>query len=263
MADISSWFSEKFLDPLCRYYTLENTIAYAVIFLVAIYGVYKLLQRLKIRIDKHFFFGILPFIIYGGWTRALRDHGLYTGWQFCSPPIYFVMFAIVLSSLLLGLFLQKKFKIPYYKTMAAIGIILLLYNASITSISNYTAFFAILALAGFWLLLLLGANRLRPKLVSRENALITAAHLLDASASFMAIQFFGYYEQHVLPGFLIGIGGPWVLFPLKIAVVLPILIWIDRGEEDAFFRKFLKVIILILGLGLGIRDFLTVSMLNV
>ncbi len=262
MADFYSWLNEKFLDPLCRYYTVENTIVYAVIFLIAIYGIYRLLQRLKVNIDKRFFLGILPFIIYGGWTRALRDHGLYAGWQFCSPPIYLVMFAITLSSLLLGLFLQKKFKVPYYKTMMVIGIALLLYNSSITSISNYTAFFAILALAGFWLLLLFGANRLKPKLVSKENAAITAAHLLDASASFTAIQFFGYYEQHVLPGFLIGLFGPWMLFPLKIAVVLPILILIDRGEEDILFKKFLKVIILILGLGLGIRDFLTVSMLQ-
>ena len=51
------------------------------------------------------------------------------------------------------------------------------------------------------------------------------------------------------------------MFALKIAVILPVLMIIDRYSDDRFFTNFLKIIILILGLALGIRDILTVSML--
>ena len=52
------------------------------------------------------------------------------------------------------------------------------------------------------------------------------------------------------------------MFPLKIAVVWTVLYVIDKSNEDQNFKNILKIIILILGLSLGIRDFLTVSMLS-
>ena len=64
-----------------------------------------------------------------------------------------------------------------------------------------------------------------------------------------------------MPSFLIDIFGPWVMFPLKIVVVWTVLEVIDRSKEDQFLKKFLKIVILILGLALGLRDFLTISML--
>lgn len=259
--DLTLWFNEKFLAPLCHYYTLENTIVYGIILCLAVLGTYKLLQKLKIKIDKRFFISLIPFIVYGGWTRALTDHGLYQGWWWCSPPIYFLIFAIALFSLLAGIAIQKYFRVSYEKTMLGIGLLLLIYNASLTRITNWSAFAMILGLISFWALLFFGVSHFKPKLVSKENAGITIAHLFDASSSFIAIQFFGYYEQHVLPSFLINLTGAWVMFPLKIFVLLPVLIIIDRECKDKFFRKFLKIIILILGLALGVRDFLTISMI--
>jgi len=138
--DLSLWFNEKFILPLCKYYTLENTIVYGIILILAVLGTYKLLRNLKIKIDKNFFLAMIPFIIYGGWTRALRDYALYEGWWWCSPPIYFMIFAIALVSLLAALFIQKRFKFPYYKTMIIIGSILLLYNATLTTITNLFGF---------------------------------------------------------------------------------------------------------------------------
>lgn len=252
---------EKFLNPLCYYYTLEATITYGLIFCLLVLGTYKLLQKLKIEIDKKFFIALVPFIIYGGWTRALRDHNLYQGYLFCSPPIYFFIYAIALISLLIGLIIQKKTNFSYHKTMFLLGFLFILYNLTLTSITNYTAFGIILILIGIWSAIFFGINFLKPKFLSLENAGITVAHLFDASASFTAIQFFGYYEQHILPSFLINLTGPWIMFPLKIFVVIPVLLIIDKYAEDRFFRNFLKIVILILGLALGVRDFLTVSML--
>jgi len=262
---LEDFINENFVFPLCKYYTPIGTITYGVILILAVVGTYKLLKHLKIKIDKRFFIGMIPFIIYGGWTRALRDHmlGIYQSNLFCSPPIYFFIYIIALASLLIGLFIQKRSKnYSYEKTMLIIGLLLLIYNITLTTIRNITGFSIILMLVSFWCLVFFGINHFKPKLLSRENAGIIVSHLFDASSTFTAVTFFGYYEQHVLPSFLIDLFGAWIMFPLKISVVWIVLHVIDQSKEDIFFKRFLKIIILILGLALGIRDFLTVSMLS-
>jgi len=259
-----NWLSDKFITPLCHYYTLEATITYGLILVLFALGIYKLLQTLNVKIDKYFFYSLLPFIIYGGMARAIRDHGLgmYSNhWFFCSPPIYFLIFTIVIISLLVGLKIQKKFKFDYWKFMVMIGSLLLLYNLTLIQITNWFGFSVILMLIGGWGILFFGLNHIRPKLLSKINAGLIVAHLFDASSTFTALTYFNYYEQHVLPSFLINIFGPWIMFPLKIGVVWSVLYYIDKYADDKFFKNFLKIIILILGLALGLRGFLTVSMI--
>ena len=269
--DLTNFFFQNFSGPLCREYTVIGTITYGIILVIAVAGIYKVMQKLKVNFDRKFIFSLLPFIIYGGWTRALRDHmlGIYdNAWWWCSPPIYVIIFGITIGALLLGLLLERKFKIPYWKTMLAVGIILLAYDAAITATSgmpNMQGFGLIATIAGGWALLLLAVRKLWPaskKLLTKFNTSIIASHLLDASSTFAALTFFGYYEQHVLPTFLISISGPWVMFPLKLAVVLPVLWYIDKSNESELFKRFLKVVVLILGLALGVRDMLTVGMMG-
>jgi uncharacterized membrane protein len=57
--------------------------------------------------------------------------------------------------------------------------------------------------------------------------------------------------------------GPAVMFPLKLLVVLPVLWYIDKSEDNKQFKGFLKIVILILGLALGVRDWLTVGLASV
>ena len=270
MGFLEDFIQTNYLVPLCRYYTPVGTITYGILLAIAVFGTYKLLKYLKIDINKNFFIALLPFIIYGGWTRALRDYGIfYEGSIFCSPPIYFIIFLITLGSLVLGLSLQRitsKSKyaklFEYHKTMFGIGFGLLVFNALQTNIINLTAFLMISGLMIFWTAVFLIIHRLNPAWLSKVNMGIIISHLFDASSTFVAISYFGFYEQHVLPTFLIGFLGPWVMFPLKIFVVWPVLVFIDRSKEDEYFKKFLKIIILILGLALGTRDFLSVSLFS-
>jgi uncharacterized membrane protein len=264
---IEDFINENFLNPLCQYYTPIGTITYGIILILAVLGTYKLLKKLKIKIDKRFFLALLPFIIYGGWTRALRDYNLGVYGQsklFCSPPIYFFVYAITLASLLLGLLIERKTKKASYENiMIVIGTLFLLYDLSLTTIRNLFGFGVILLLIGSWSLVFYIIHKIKPKLLSLENAGIIVSHLFDASSTFTALTFFGFYEQHPLPNFFIktlGLGA-WTMFPLKIAVVWIVLYYIDKSKEDLFLKRFLKIIILTLGLALGIRDFLTVSML--
>jgi uncharacterized membrane protein len=264
---ISAWFSEKFVAPLCHYYTPEATIVYGLVLAVAVWGTYKLLRRFKIAIDKRFFWGILPFIIWGGWTRALVDHGLggYTEPLWCSPPIYIWTFLIAMAGLLTGIAIEKisKKKISYHIIFGSVGAVLLLYNLMFTGITNWPAISTIVPLVIVWAILFFGINRVKPKWLSFENAGILVAHGLDVSSTFTAISYFGYYEQHVVPTFVINALGPWAFFPLKFGVIWAVLWAVDKYGEDRFFKNFLKIVILILGLALGVRGFLTVGMLQV
>lgn len=269
---ISDFIYTYFLKTMCYQYNAVNTLVYALILIAAVFGTYKLLERLKIKIDKKLFYAVMPFILFGGSTRALRDHTeIDTIFQsipqlFCSPIIYFVIFAITLGSLLLGIAVQRKFKMEYWKTMAAVGTAILLYNIANFRIENWAAVAIIGGLFAFWLAVLFGFSRFYPRF-SKMNAVILSSHLLDASSTFTALTFFGYQEQHVLPTFLIDLaGGPaagaWIMFPLKILVVGGVLLLLDKHGEDEQFKNFLKLIILILGLALGTRDFLTVGMMQ-
>ncbi|MBN2203371.1 MAG: DUF63 family protein [Candidatus Aenigmarchaeota archaeon] len=261
---IEQFINENFMEPMCHYYTTPGTIVYGIMLMVTAWVTYKLLRKLKIKIDKRFFFALLPFIIYGGWTRALRDHmmGIYQSNFFCSPPIYFVIFFVTWAAILLGLLLEKKLKIPYERTVATVGLLMLAYNATLTQINNYDGFFIIIGLVSVWSIIFFTISHFKPKWLSSINAGILVSHLLDASSTFTALTYFGYYEQHVLPSFLIDIFGPWIMFPLKISVVWTVLYIIDQSKEDKFFKNLLKIIILVLGLSLGLRDFLTVAMLS-
>ena len=147
--------------------------------------------------------------------------------------------------------------------MLLIGSALLLYNilqVILIGIVNWTAFFGIIGIILLWSVVFFPVHHFFPKYLSRTNYLILLSHLFDASSSFVAVTFFFYIEQHVLPGFMFSIFGAWILMPLKIIVVWPALYYIDK-VKDKGFRTWLKIAVLILGLALGTRDFLTVSMM--
>lgn len=261
-----TWFEEKFLAAHCHYYTLESTIVYGIILVFAAWMTYKLLMKLKIKINKQFAISLIPFIIYGAWSRALRDHnlGFYgDAWWWCTPFIYLIIFALTLASLLVALKIEKKYKIPYHKTMIAIGSVFIVYNLLLTRITNWLGVTIILALLAVWFALFFGIHKTWPEKLSLSNAMIITSHLLDGSATFTALTFFGniYKEQHVLPGFLINIFGPWIMFPLKISVVWGVLYLVDQNVKPGNLRSLLKIVILILGLAPGLRNLLTIAML--
>jgi len=81
---------------------------------------------------------------------------------------------------------------------------------------------------------------------------------LDATATYMGISSFGYYEKHVLPSLLMDVAGPWILIPVKIAVVA-IIIYAVR-EENEVVRNIIMLMVIILGLAPGTRDALRITL---
>ncbi len=69
------FFEENFVAPIIQngWFNPYNTIAYGAILIIGVVLVYKLLEKLKINIDKKFLLAILPFVVWAPVTRAIRD----------------------------------------------------------------------------------------------------------------------------------------------------------------------------------------------
>jgi len=261
-------------DFLYRYYVvpgynLVNTLTYGIVLGLIVFYLIPRLRKFMPRINLVFCISLAPFILFGATTRELVDHGLglYSGYSvypqnffLVSPWIYFTMFFITSVSLIFSLEVQKRLRIAYYKILFPIGCILFLYNSYLIALNTRTLeplaliFISLFIVTGF-LLLLIKFLKLDFMLYER-NYLVALAHLFDASTTFVGIDFYGNIEQHVVPNLFIGIfHTAAVMFLLKLVVLIPALYVIDKElKGDEFGRHFTKLVIVILGLGPGLRN---------
>lgn len=283
-------FQTYFIDPI-RYntgYNIVNTAAYAVVFVLLVFVTYRLLRLLKIKVDKNFFIGIVPYIALGSILRALEDlleftasvppifspftlvdaFGTARNLLFITPLIYIFMFVLALAALLVSKAVER-YGVPYHKTWLATGLLLCLAAISQLRLENAFALFAMLGIFGVWALVI-GGSRIAfrdfetaRRALTKENTLLILVHMFDATTTFVALQFFSYFEQHVVAGLTIGFLGPMGIFALKLPVVTAVLYYLDKElakPEDLKKRNFIKIAILVLGLGPGLRNFLRLVM---
>lgn len=272
---MADFFQQYFIDPVIQGtgYNVYNTATYAVLLIVAVFATYKLLKKMKISIDNKFIIGVLPYVILGGLLRALEDASILNSFFFKTPIIYMVIFAVAFVSLLASKIIEMLSRkvhkvIAYYKVWTVIGFILVI--AGLTQIALHVpfAFAAIITLSIFWTVLLIFLKKLSDRthklhFMTWENTALIAVHMFDATTTFVALQYFPYFEQHVLPSFLIAIFGPAVMFVLKFFVVGAVLYVLDKElkeKKDLEKRKFIKLVILILGLAPGLRNFFRLIM---
>ncbi len=115
-------------------YTLLSEITYGIILVFALFGLYKLLKKLEIRIDWYFCLALFPYILFGPVTRVLEDTNYFTVpfvYWFISPLIYFQTTFYVLIFLLLGYYLQKK-AYPFKKVFFILLYVFLLFDSVYT-----------------------------------------------------------------------------------------------------------------------------------
>ncbi|MFB6088554.1 MAG: DUF63 family protein [Candidatus Aenigmatarchaeota archaeon] len=258
-----NFLDKYFLSPIIKGtgYNIVNTLTYSLILVFAVILIYKLLRRLDISMDKNFFVGLFPFIALGGLMRALEDASYFNSYLFVTPGIYIVLSSLGMLSLFLSLFFGRHTKYPYWKIFFVMGAIPLAYFSLFVNIVNLEGLFLVLLLSGVWLILLYILNILEGNIFSRINITALWGHMLDASATFVAVSYFSYTEQHVLPNYLFRLLGPAAMFPLKFFVVLGVLYLLDRNIEDKNLKYWLKIVIFVLGFALGVRDVLALTML--
>ena len=210
---------------------------------------------------KDLFIPLIPFIFFGSSARALVDNGIYplVLWL-VTPGIYVLTGFMTIATLLISVYVERKTKFDYRYFILIVGIILCIPNILSINHLNWVSFFEIIGTWAVMTSIFALIGRKWSLLKDKFNLGILSAHLFDASSTFIAIDFYGYGEQHVLPNALMNIAGTAaVMFPLKIAVILTALYVIDEYVEDDVIRNMLKLAIFILGLAPGLRDFLSLS----
>jgi uncharacterized membrane protein len=267
--DLGSWINEHYIDPIVydTGYNPVNTVTWAIVLGVAVFCLIRLFRRLDLKMDERLVLYTIPYILAGSSLRVIEDAELLMPpWKYLliTPLIYFLVFAITIASLLIT---RKILGTNFYRGYAAIGILWTLCNLAALSglgFKNIWVIAAVLflgsAMTGGIYLLRLALPWLR-FLENKYNLGILYAHMLDASSTYVGVDWFGYYEKHVVPTVLIDMTGTAsVMFPLKLIILLPILSMIDKSLEDPSLRNLAKLALIILGLAPAVRNTLRLAL---
>jgi len=247
-----SFFEEYFVNPIVHRegYNIINTTAYAILFLLFSMLAYKILKKLKIKTDFTLAVAITPFILSAIIIRVLNDAGIIKGYIFVTPNIWILSFFIIISIIAISHIIQKKFNVPYYKTMFVFGFSIFSFLLGTIKINNAIALIYIVALLPPLIFMLLALK------TSTENRVVLGIQTFDSIVTAVSIEWFGYVEQHVVPRVIINFTGTAFSFVLvKFLVVYISLMIIDKNDDEDF-NKFIKLLIAILGLSTGGRDLL-------
>jgi Predicted membrane protein len=268
---VTRFINDYYIDPILHDsgYNIVNTITWAILLGICIFGVVKLLKKLDIEIDDRFTLSVIPFVLAGSSLRVIEDTGILTApasYLFITPNIYFVVFAITVFFLVLSKWMVKlKSNGDYRKNFAGFGIAWFLVNLLALFyledlVLPWVPVFVIGAASVIVLLIKLIFDRIGLDLLkSKINMAILWAHLMDASSTIAGIDFLGYYEKHVVPSYLIDLTGTaFVMYPLKISIFIPVLYILDNhfdeDEESQTLKTFLKLVIIVLGLSPACRN---------
>lgn len=254
--NISEFFNNYFLKGWSNYnsYNVFDTSLYAILAVVLAYFTYEFLKN-KIKFDVNFAISLIPFIVLASIVRVYADLGVYIrGFWTVTPGVWIIfLILIVLTSLLDYKFKTKNklkiiipliiivFHLPYFKIVNSMAII-------------YYLFFYLISIIPFILL-----SRKYKFFNNKLNMMVMFAQLFDATSTFVNIDFFNYIEEHVVGGILTRwVDSGIIMYPLKLIVLLPILYYLDKQKnEEKNLINYIKVLIIVLGFGPGLRNFIT------
>ena len=274
-------------------YTILAEITYGLILIFALYGLYRLFKRLKIKINWMFALALMPYILYGPISRVLEDAEYFSEpliYWFISPLIYLQIAFFAILFLLLGYYLEKRFKNPNLTTNRVLffgGLIFLLPSLylvirwilgdqwSTTSGVRFDVFTIIAVLVffivgGVYLLSYFMKNNEKFSVYRNPlNLAMLTGHLIDGLTSYISIKDplsmgLFYSEKHPASNLLLEIWGP--LFPIVKFILIIVVIYIfdiylkDELKNHMSLVNLLKICILILGFSPGVRDLLRVTM---
>jgi uncharacterized membrane protein len=259
-------------------YNPVDTVTYAILLGISLFGVYKLLVKLRVEVDTSFIIAVTPYILAGSSLRVLEDSGVFSPpikYLFITPIIYFVIFAVTISILSLAITLERKGIIKdYHIFFCAGGIAWTLVNiVSLIVLGKvqhleYAAAIFVLGLVSTGAVYLVSSKLNFTLLTNKLNISILFTHLLDASSTYVGMDWLGYYEKHVVPTFFIDIAGNFtdhpalVMYPLKLLVFIPVFYMLDSQfeDKDKKFIPLMKLVIIVLGLSPAIRNTLRILM---
>lgn len=267
--NITDWIYRYYIHPIIydTSYNPVDTITWGLLLGLAVLGLVRLFRRYNLAMDERLVLSTLPYILAGSSLRVVEDARLIEPpWSYLliTPIIFFLVFLGTAGSLVIT---RRLLGEQFHHCYAAIGFVWTLLNLILLSevgLENGWVIGAVFllgsALAGGLLL----CRRALPALSFLDdgfNRTIIYAHMLDASSTYLGVDWFGYYEKHVVPTFLIDLTGTAaVMFPLKLLVLLPALALIDKTIEDRSLRNLTKLALITLGLAPAVRNTLRLAL---
>jgi uncharacterized membrane protein len=281
MSDKMSFSIDKILQFINTYYlepirgdegyNVVNTITWAVVLGICIFGVFRLLEKLEVKITPRFIASVLPFVLAGSSLRVIEDSpvGIFHApfsYLLITPNIYFLVFAITVSCLWISIRMQKAGLVKdFHLTFAGFGLLWFFTNLVTllhfeNMVSPFVPLFVLGAGTGLTFTFYLVARHFKSSIFTDPlNLSILMAHLMDASSTYIGIDKLGYFEKHVVPTYLINLTGTaLVMYPLKLIIFIGVLYVLDTQFEDdersLNLKVLIKMVILILGLSPATRN---------
>ncbi len=250
---------DYFVNPWGSGYTFSKTLVFGFALLLGAYGIYIFFQKLKIKIDRRLVASVIFFVLLGSTLRVYEDLGIYKSYWLVTPGIYFLISALTLCSLFIGVLLEKKTKISY--EMFPLTLSLSLWSIFFANLPFHN-FFPLAYIFVFHIPWLFVFPILKRFLLKKDLAVIFS-QTYDGIVTFVALQFFGFKEKHVLPNYIFSITKAFWIFPiLKFSVALVVVLILNYFIKDKELKNYIKLIISILGIATGTRDLLDLLVLS-
>ncbi len=266
---LAAFMQKYYIDPIIydTSYNPVDTITWSIILGLAIIGLLKLLGRLNILMDERLLLSTLPYILAGSSLRVIEDANLVAApWRYLliTPLIFFLVFLVTAIFLIIT---RKIWGEKFHAKYAAIGFLWTGFNLAVLSTLGLKNAWVIAAvfllgssLAGGILFCGRRLSALR-FLDQRFNQMIIYAHMLDASSTYIGVDWFSYYEKHVVPTYFINlVGTAAIMFPLKLLVLLPVLYMIDKSMQEPSLRNLTRLALITLGLAPAVRNTLRLAL---
>ena len=257
------WIYEHYVEPILldTGYNPVNTLTWALILGLMIAIIIRLFRRMDLELDESLVVHTIPYILAGSSLRVIEDAGLVAppaSYLLITPLIYFLVSLVTLTSLFLT---RSAFGSRWMRVYALIGLAWTAINLAVLATLGAERLWALVVILGLgsafsgalWAL----RSPLKLKfLETRQNMLILFSHLWDASSTYIGIDLLGYHEKHVIPDLLIRITGTaFVMYPLKLVILLPVLGLIDDVlRDDPQLKNLTKLALLVLGLAPALRN---------
>ena len=266
---IIAFIQRYYIDPIIydTSYNPVDTITFALILGLSVLVLIRLLGRSRIPVDGRLVLFTLPYILAGSSLRVIEDADLVAApWRYLliTPLIFFLVFLATAASLFIT---RRIWKERFYFRYAAIGFIWTALNLALLSSGGWQNLWVIPAVFVMGSVLAGGIILLQRHfswpgfLEDGFSRMIIYAHMLDASSTYLGVDWFFYHEKHVLPTYLIDLAGTAaVMFPLKLAVLLPVLYMIDRSLEEPSLRNLTRLTLITLGLAPAVRNTLRLAL---
>ena len=267
---IYEFLNTFFISPLGRSYNPINSAVYALLLFAGIYLLSRVLPRLKVKADEKFIIALLPFILFGSCLRVFQDAQIVNSIFLVSPLIYLLVFAYTFVCLLLSLQVARRTGFGYHYPLFISGIVPAAYCAvqlilRIVNLESIVLTFAFSVAACFLAFVAFcGINRLIRFDKFALDLGVVFSQMLDVSATFVGVTFFGYGEQHFLVRLMADVFGSALIFYVLdfIGIVLIVLVLERILRKEQQLLGLFRLTLIVLGLAPAFRDILRVALLT-